>query len=72
MQQRIRRIAVNEVIANGVIEPLCIVEIEEGTVKAYYRFTEEQPRTEWLGGLVEVRMDKNGSLRAYKNGSLIK
>ena len=46
-----------------------IVELSDGGVVARtFPFWHEQPMTEWLGGVIEVKADEAGRLRAYHHG----
>ena len=40
------------------------------TVEKVYELTEELEKTEWLGGIIEIRKE-GGSLKAYKNNKPI-
>ncbi len=70
--QSIRRIAANiietptETIEQGIIV------IQDGFVLKAYTFTEEEPMTEWTTGVLTIRPDNDGKLRAYKGDQLIK
>lgn len=57
-----RRIAANRVRIDGKEIRQCVVEIEDGIVVDYYKFHEELPFTEWIGGLIETERDENGNL----------
>ena len=68
-----RRCGGHRVVVSGDLTLFqAVVEIEEGKVVNYYTFEDELPMTEWLGGLIEVRRDEEGILRAYHNGKMIK
>lgn len=71
MRDRVRRIAVHKVIADGGTVDMCVIEIADGRVVNYYRFASELPFTEWLGGTVVLSNDEDGVLRAYRDGKLI-
>lgn len=66
-----RRIAANRVIINDRQLVQYVVEIENGIVTNYYPLTEEQPFTEWLGGIILLTKDANGIVRASKDGKFI-
>lgn len=65
------KVASNEVVVGEEKISQCVVEISSGVVTNYYHFEEEQSNTLWLGGIIIVRKDKKGILRAYKNGNKI-
>lgn len=66
-----RKVAANEVIlSDGTLLCPGIVEITRGVVSKTYRFEEEEARTEWLGGSIEIRLEGN-NLKAYKNNKPI-
>lgn len=71
MQKKCRRIAANEVFVDDNKLNLCIVEIDSAIVTNYYQFNEEQPNTEWVGGIITLKRDEAGQLKAYKNENLI-
>ncbi len=66
-----RRIAANRVIIDDRQLVQYVVEIENGIVTNYYPLTEEQPFTEWLGGIILLTKDANGIIRASKDGKFI-
>lgn len=66
-----RRIGVHEVIIDGNVLQMCVVEIRDGMVTDCHVFKEEEPMTEWLGGTVAIRYDEGRRLRAYRNDELI-
>lgn len=66
-----RRIAANRVIIDDRQLIQYVVEIENGIVTNYYPLTEEQPFTEWLGGIILLTKDANGIIRASKDGKFI-
>lgn len=66
-----RRVGVHEVIKDGVVSQMCIVEIRDGIVVDCHAFCEEEPMTEWQGGTVTLRYDDERQLRAYRNEELI-
>lgn len=66
-----RRIAANRVIIDDRQLVQYVVEIENGIVTNYYPLTEEQPFTEWLGGIILLTKDANGIVRASKDGKFI-
>ncbi|MDO4159193.1 MAG: hypothetical protein Q4D41_01900 [Prevotellaceae bacterium] len=63
-----RRVASNRVVVNGKEYRQCVVEVQDGIVVNYYTFTDELPLTEWIGGLIDVKRDEEGILRAYWGG----
>ncbi len=66
-----RKVAANEVIlSDGTLLCPGIVEITRGFVSKTYRLEEEEARTEWLGGSIEIRLEGN-NLKAYKNNKPI-
>ena len=66
-----RKVAANEVIlSDGTLICPGIVEITSGFVSKTYRLDEEEARTEWLGGSIEIRLEGN-NLKAYKNNKPI-
>lgn len=66
----VRRCGAHKVIVDGGMElTQAVVELMEGRVVNYYEFRDELPMTEWLGGLIEVRTDREGIRRAYYQGS---
>ena len=67
-----RRCGAHQVILpDGSILQQAVVEILEGRVVNYFEFREELPRTEWLGGEIQVERDEEGILRALWNGKVI-
>lgn len=72
MSEEIRRVAANQVILGDTTFNQCIVEIVDERVVNYYCFEDEMPLTEWLGGIIELRHTEDGTLKAYKNGKVIK
>lgn len=70
--EKLRRCGAHEVIsASGSILTQAVVEIEEGRVVNYYEFRDELPMTEWLGGIIEIKRDEEGVLRAFWKGRKI-
>lgn len=67
MSEGIRKVAAHEVHVDGMVLHQAVVELKEGRVLNYYKFTEEQPLTEWLGGVIEVRYSY-----AFWNGQALK
>lgn len=65
-----KRYAAHQVILkNGTAIEQGIVELsDEGVVTRTFPFLHEQPMTEWLGGVIEVKADEAGILRAYHHG----
>ncbi len=57
---RIRRVAVNRVIADGETVSPCVLEIEDGKIIDFYHFTGELPFTEWKGGTVVLSKTTDG------------
>lgn len=68
---RKRRIGVHEVVIDGAVTQMCIIEICDGIVMDYHMFHDEEPMTEWLGGTVIIRYDRERKLRAYRDNELI-
>lgn len=67
-----RRCGAHQVILpDGSILQQAVVEIQEGRVVNYFKFREELPMTEWLGGEIRVERDEEGILRALWNGKVI-
>ncbi|MFA4047334.1 hypothetical protein [Xylanibacter caecicola] len=58
------RFAANRLVIRGNIIVNGVVEIENGTVRSYYHFSEELPFTEWIGGTIEL-FEEEGVLAAY-------
>lgn len=57
------------VLEDGTAIEQGIVELFDGGVVARtFPFWHEQPMTEWLGGVIEVKADEAGRLRAYHHG----
>lgn len=57
------------VLEDGTAIEQGIVELSDGGIVARtFAFWHEQPMTEWLGGVVEVKADEAGRLRAYHHG----
>ena len=57
------------VLEDGTAIEQGIVELSDGGVVARtFSFWHEQPMTEWLGGVIEVKGDEAGRLRAYHHG----
>lgn len=57
------------VLKDGTAIEQGIVELSDGGVVARtFPFWHEQPMTEWLGGVIEVKADEAGRLRAYHHG----
>lgn len=62
----LRRCGAHEVrLENGSCLIQAVVEIADGRVVNYFEFRDELPMTEWLGGVIEVKRDEEGVLRAY-------
>lgn len=63
--------------ANRVVLPdgdiLCpgVVELDGCRVVRTDRLCEEQPFTEWLGGIIVVRRESCGVMRAYRDGRML-
>lgn len=67
-----RRCGAHEVrLETGCILIQAVVEISDGRVVNYYEFRDELPMTEWLGGVIEVKRDEEGILRAYWKNKII-
>ncbi len=63
-----RRCGAHEVkLPDGTVLSQAVVEVWDGRVVNYYEFREELPMTEWLGGLIEVKRDEEGTLCAFWN-----
>lgn len=63
-----RRCGAHEVkLPDGTVLSQAVVEVWDGRVVNYYEFREELPMTEWLGGLIEVKQDEEGTLCAFWN-----
>lgn len=57
------------VLEDGTAIEQGIVELSDGGVVARtFPFWHEMPMTEWLGGVIEVKADEVGRLRAYHHG----
>lgn len=67
-----RRCGAHEIVlpAGNVLRQ-AVVEIEDGRVVNYYKFTDELPMTEWMGGRIKLECDEEGVLRAVWNGKLL-
>lgn len=64
-QQEVRRLAANEVLlADGSKIAPGVVELVGGIVVKTYPLTEELPRTEWVRGTIEIRLEAD-SEKAY-------
>ena len=64
-QQKVRRLAANEVLlADGSKIAPGVVELVGGIVVKTYPLTEELPRTEWVRGTIEIRLEAD-SEKAY-------
>lgn len=65
-----KRYAAHQVVLkDGTAIEQGIVELsDEGVVASTFPFRHEQPMTEWLGGVIEVKVDEAGILRAYHHG----
>ena len=65
-----KRYAAHQVILkDGTPIEQGIVELsDEGVVTRTFPFRHELPMTEWLGGVIEVKVDEAGILRAYHHG----
>lgn len=60
------------VLEDGTAIEQGIVELSDGGIVArIFPFWHEQPMTEWLGGVIEVKADEAGCLRAYHHGHLL-
>ena len=66
-----RRIAVHELQAEKQTLSQAIIELTDGHVTDYYPFTDELPQTEWIGGTVILRRNKQGLIQAFKNNRLL-
>ena len=71
-QQSIRKIASPLLkLPNGHLLKQQVVEIQEGVVVNYFQLTSELARTEWWSGLIQLKYDAEGLLRAYYEGKQI-
>lgn len=68
----IRRIAANRIIASDKQFSQYVIEIKDGIVIDCYPLHEELPFTEWLGGTILLEKDKDGNMRASKDGKILK
>lgn len=68
--ERMKRYAAHQIVLeDGTAIEQGIVELSDGGVVARtFPFWHEQPMTEWLGGVIEVKADEAGRLRAYHHG----
>lgn len=67
--ENLRRCGAHEVrLADGNVLSQAVVEISDGRVVNYFEFRDELPMTEWLGGIIEVKRDEEGILRAFHHG----
>ena len=68
--ERMKRYAAHQIVlGDGTAIEQGIVELSDGGVVARtFPFWHEQPMTEWLGGVIEVKADEAGRLRAYHHG----
>ena len=55
-------------LSDGNVLSQAVVEISDGRVVNYFEFQDELPMTEWLGGVIEVKRDEEGILRAFHQG----
>lgn len=64
--ESVRRCGAHEVLLEeGRTLRQAVVEIVDGRVVNYFEFHDELPMTEWLGGVIEVKRDEEGILRAF-------
>ena len=66
-----RRVAAHVVVSANETNTMSVVDIDGGIVVACRPLEDEEPFTEWLGGVVELRRGVDGALRAYKDGKQI-
>ena len=68
-----KRYAAHQVLLyNGTTIEQGIVELsDDGIVIRSFPFLYEQPMTEWLGGVIEVKADEAGHLKASHRGRLL-
>lgn len=68
--ERMKRYAAHQIVLeDGTAIEQGIVELSDGGIVARtFPFRHEQPMTEWLGGVIEVKADEAGRLRAYHHG----
>ena len=59
--------AAHQVIAGSQCLEPAVVDVENGKVIGFHQFAEEEPFTEWVGGTIHIKEDKQGILRAYLN-----
>lgn len=68
----LRRIACHEIrLPNNQTLPMSVVEIQSGKVLRYYPLKEEQAATEWWKGLIQLKLQDDGSLKAFYEGKEI-
>lgn len=67
MKKKKRCVAANEIVVGEKKIQQGIVELIDGEVIKYYPFHQELPMTEWLGGVIDVKTDESGKLKAYWN-----
>lgn len=70
-ENRLRRVASNEVIYNQQSFPQCVVEIRGEHVVRYWHFENELPKTEWLGGEIKLVKQSDGCLQAFYHNRLL-
>lgn len=66
-----QRTAAHQIVVGDQIINMGVVETCNGLVKSYYQLDTEMPMTVWMGGVIVLKEDEEGNLRAYKNEKLI-
>ena len=70
--KKLRKIASNQIVLeDNSLLTLSVVEIQDGVATRWYPLAHELPNTEWLGGQVCLKRDKEGVLRAYYKNKVI-
>ena len=68
----LRKIASNQIVLeDNTVLTLSVVVVQDGVVKEWYPLTEERPNTEWLAGIICLKRDERGALRAYYNDRML-
>lgn len=63
---QLRRVASHQfMLPNGQLLEMMVVVIRSGYVEEYHPLQGEEPQTEWLSGLIRLKPDTNGQLKAY-------
>ena len=71
MKQDIHRYAAHEVVIGEQTLYQAYVEIADGFVVKYGEFREEMAFTEWLGGIIKVKINGMGLLYACYDNKLL-